>query len=346
MMGKYAWLEKRKIRVVDQLRLWTDNPRLDPEEKHLNLADYVSDLIADPGEKDSFFKLLSAISSDGFIPSDPVVVWKNPDNKRYYVAEGNRRVLVLKLLRNPNKAPLSIRRKIRIKAEEISRNEIEKIPVCVAPSFEDCEWYINQRHATSSIQRGWSRHQQQRWIAELYDKYNGNVNKVMSITKFNKGQLEYILRILKIRDFALVPFVLNKLSSEDKEKIKSHRIPMTIIERWFTNAVVKEKWGLKFEEDNVVIISNEKSFLIAYTAFIKLIMHKDDPDVEIQVNTRTIDSKLNEILEKLPKVSFESDDEDLSDENNGNEHYIIDFNGNNSDYYNELAYETIPEDNS
>ncbi|WP_027148616.1 hypothetical protein [Methylobacter tundripaludum] len=73
-MSKYDWLEKRTLRSVDQLRLWSDNPRLDPEDNHVNLADYVSDLIAEAGEKDSFMKLIVSITSDGFIPGDPVVV--------------------------------------------------------------------------------------------------------------------------------------------------------------------------------------------------------------------------------------------------------------------------------
>ena len=148
-MSKYDWLEKRTLRSVDQLRLWSDNPRLDPEENHVNLADYVSDLIAETGEKDSFIKLISSIAADGFIPGDPVVVWKNTTNDKYYVAEGNRRVLVIKLLRNPEKAPKSIRSLIKKNANLINRDDIEKIKVCIAPSFEECEWYINQRHARS-----------------------------------------------------------------------------------------------------------------------------------------------------------------------------------------------------
>jgi len=133
-MSKYDWLEKRTLRSVDQLRLWPNNPRLDPEENHVNLADYVSDLISDTGERDSFIKLINSIASDGYIPGDPIVVWKNTSNDKYYVAEGNRRVLAIKLLRNPEKAPKSIRSFIRKNSDLISRDVIEKIKVCVAPS--------------------------------------------------------------------------------------------------------------------------------------------------------------------------------------------------------------------
>ena len=309
-MGEYEWLEKKSLRSVDQLRLWADNPRLDPEERHISLSDFASDLITQNGEKDSFLKLINSIATNGFIPADPIVVWQSKNNNKYYVAEGNRRILALKLLRNPEKSPSPIRSYVRSKSALIDRNTIEKIRVSVAPSYDDCEWYINQRHSSSSIQRSWSRLQQQKWVAYLYDKYDKDVEKVISVTGQTKSQLEYTLRILKIRDFALDQRVLSQLTSDEQDFVKSHRIPMTILERWFDNAVVKEKWGYEFYEDDVKIISNKSSFLSAYAQWLKFVIHKDEPDVEIQINTRTITHDLGGILEKLPEVSFDPDETD------------------------------------
>ncbi len=304
-MSRYEWLEKRVLRSVDQLRLWSDNPRLDPEENHVSVQDYVSDLISESGEKDSFFKLVDSIASEGFIPADPVVVWQHEGNEKYYVAEGNRRVLALKLLRTPTKAPRSIRSYIRKKADLIDRQSIEKIRVCIAPSLEDTEWYINQRHSNSSLLRPWSRLQQQRWIAELYDKYDGDIDKVSAVTRLNKGQLEFTLRILKIRDLALQPLVFSHLDIDEQEKVKSHRIPMTILERWFLNPQVKEKWGIDFDGSEVKIMSNEESFCSAYAFWLKYVIHRNEPDVEIKIDTRTITTHLDELLKRLPEVSFE-----------------------------------------
>ena len=262
-MMEYDWLESRKLRSVDQLKLWPENPRLDPEEAHDNIKDYTHDLIAESGEKDSFLKLITSIATHGFVPADPVVVWQDTTNKKYFVAEGNRRVLALKLLRDPFKAPKSIRNHVLANSRKIDSDSLQKIRVCVAPSFDACEWYINQRHADRTIQQSWSRHQQQRWIAELYDKYAGDIDKVMSITGFTQSQLQNTLRILSIRDMALNQIVMNQLSQEDQEKLKSHRLPMTILERWFMSPVIKEKWGLIFFEDKVIIQSNKRSFLNA-----------------------------------------------------------------------------------
>ena len=151
MNNKYEWLNKRYLRSVDQLRLWDENPRLNPDEKHLTIVDFVEDLIADEADKSSFFDLLQSIS-EGFVPADPIVVWRQENNGKYYVAEGNRRVIALKLLRNPNKAPKSIRRYVRKLANSVHREDIEKISVNIAPTFEDAEWYINQRNNASSLQ--------------------------------------------------------------------------------------------------------------------------------------------------------------------------------------------------
>ena len=55
MENKYDWLNKRSIRSVDQLRLWSDNPRLNLDEKHLTISDFTEDLITDDADKKKFF---------------------------------------------------------------------------------------------------------------------------------------------------------------------------------------------------------------------------------------------------------------------------------------------------
>lgn len=228
MIEKYDWLVKKTPRSVDQLRLWPENPRLNPEDSHLTLRDFAEDLTEESADKNDFYSLVNSIVTDGFVPADPVVVWKNEENNKYYVAEGNRRVVALKLLREPEKAPKSIRSFIRKASSKINHNEIEKILVNVAPTFEDAEWYINQRNSASSLQRRWSRVQQQRWILTLYNKHNGDLNKILSITKLSKSELEGFIRILKIKDFVQIPEVRNKLTQEEFEKANSYRFPITI----------------------------------------------------------------------------------------------------------------------
>lgn len=305
MNNKYEWLNKRYLRSVDQLRLWDENPRLNPDEKHLTIVDFVEDLIADEADKSSFFDLLQSIS-EGFVPADPIVVWRQENNGKYYVAEGNRRVIALKLLRNPNKAPKSIRRYVRKLANSVHREDIEKISVNIAPTFEDAEWYINQRNNASSLQRPWSRIQQQKWITDLYNKYSGDINKIYSVTKMTKGELENFIRVLHLLDLIKTDEVKSVLSKQEYGEAISHKFPVTILERFFSNKSVKERWGIEFENTDLKL-KNKKEFLIAYSALIKNIISTSDSKIDI--NTRTITTNLDEILEKLPKVNLGEKDE-------------------------------------
>jgi hypothetical protein len=297
-MIDYTWLEKKRKLSVDSLRPWPYNPRLNPEESHIFISDYAEDMVTE--SKDDFISLVKSIAEFGYVPADPIIVWKNEDNEKYYVAEGNRRLIALKLLREPEKAPKSIRATVRRISSGINRDSIAKIPVCIAPTFEDAEWYINQRNSTSSLQRRWSRIQQQRWIASLYEKYDGDIDRLTSITRLDSGELGDYIRILKIRDFINEPEVKSKLTPIEFEKANSHKFPITILERFFASAIVREKWGLEFDGMDVNIKSNRQSFFTAYSELIKRIVSNGDH--EQKIDTRTITTHLNEILESLPIV--------------------------------------------
>jgi len=233
-------------------------------------------------------------------------VWKNEENQKYYVAEGNRRLVALKLLREPHKAPKNIRSFIRKASNKIKLTEIEKIPVNVAPSFDEAEWYINQRNSSSSLQRKWSSEQQRRWISSLYEKYEGDIEKIVSVTKLTKSELESIIRLLKIKDFIKLPVVKTKLSDEEFAKANSYRFPITILERFFNFSEVKEKWGLVYEGIDVIIISNKNSFYNAFTELIKRVVNNNDD----KINTRLTKDDLETILTSLPAVHFDLETED------------------------------------
>ncbi len=310
MSKTFEWLITKTPRSVDQLRLWPENPRLNPEETHLTLKDFAEDLTYETADKKDFYELITSISEDGFIPADPVVVWKNEENGKYYVAEGNRRVVALKLLREPHKAPKSIRSFVRKASDKMNLTEIEKIPVNVAPTFDDAEWYINQRNSSSSLQRKWSRVQQQRWIVTLYEKHNGDIEKIISITKLTKSELEGFFRILKIKDFVKLNEVRSKLSESEFELANSYRFPITILERFFNFSLVKTKWGIEYDGIDVKITSLKSSFYNAFAELIKRILGDDD-----KINTRLKLENLNDVLDSLPKVLLVEEEKEVEKSN-------------------------------
>lgn len=305
-MKNYDWLLKRAHRSVDQLRLWPQNPRLNPESECVTLMDFAEDLTYDNGDKEDFKRLVSSIVEDGFVPAEPIVVWKNEENEKFYVAEGNRRVVALKLLREPKKSPKSIRSFIQNESKKMDLVAIEKIPVSVAPSFDDAEWYINQRNSASSLQRRWTRVQQQRWLEQLYEKHGGDIDIISDKTKISRSELEGFIRILRIKDFVKKDEVKSKLTVEEYERANSYRFPITILERFFSFSDVKEAWGIEYDGVNISI-KNESSFYIAYAELIKRIVNDSDE----QINTRLKKDDLSDLLQSLPKVFTDSEKDEV-----------------------------------
>lgn len=301
-MEDYSWAQKRYLRSVDQLRLWNNNPRLNPDEKHINISDFAEDLTADHSDKQALFDLAKSIVDRGFLGFEPIVVWQD-ENEKFYVAEGNRRVLVLKLLRHPEKAPKSIRAYFRRLSEDFDSASVDKISVIVAPSFDDAEWYINQRNSMSSLARPWSRLQQQRWIYDQYKKYGGDIDILKEKTGLTASELDSIIRMLKIRDYINTPKVKNLLTLEEFNDANSHKFPMTVLERFFDSSIVKSKWGIVADGSNIKITADEDSFSQAYAQLIRSILGKTD----VKIDTRTITSGLTDILSKLPSVTVNVD---------------------------------------
>ncbi|WP_252145369.1 ParB/Srx family N-terminal domain-containing protein [Yokenella regensburgei] len=302
------WWESRVLRSVDNLKLWHENPRLDPSNKLSHLRDFVDELISDPSDEQNFITLMKSIVTQGFRSFDPVVVWKN-ENDDFIVAEGNRRVMALKLLRSPSQSPVSIRKTVVSLSRKIDRDEIEKIRVCLAPSYDDARWYILQRHSSASNQIRWQRLQQQRYIISVYDSVGQDIEETIEQTGFKKAAIIDALRFVKIRDIATGPEITKFLTDEEKEQVLSHRINMTVLERWFSNSTIRNLWHIDFNEDGVTINANMNSFYVAYAKFLKLMLTKNN-DLGFIVNTRTIDSHFDDILKYLPTVKNSSELDD------------------------------------
>ncbi len=305
---KKEWYEKSTPRSVEALQLWMENPRLDPDAETSSLKEYVEAITQEDGDKKSFYELLRSIAKK-YIPLDPIVVWKN-DAGKFCVAEGNRRVLALKLLANPDAAPRSVRSLVRgLSAKMHSR--IDKIPVYVAPTFEDAIWYINQRNNSSSMRRSWSRLQQFRWIQSLCESYGDNLELLMEYTNLTESELEGVVRILKLINLIQTEPIKSALSDEEYERAISHKFPITIIERIFANVEAREKWGVSFDGTNINL-RNRSGFFKVYAELIKNIVSESED--RIVIDTRINTKEIKELLMKLPQVDLGTDDEGLVDE--------------------------------
>lgn len=320
MTNKYEWLNKRTNRSVDNIHLWAENPRLNLDGDYNSVRDFAEELIRENKEKDGLINLAKSIVINGFIPADPIVIWQNSKNNKYYVAEGNRRILVLKMLRNPNLAPKAIRTIIQKLSNEIDKDTIKKVLVSVVPSFEDAEWYISQRHSSSTLQRRWETEQQLKWVMNLYDKYNGNVQIIQSKIDLSEAELKRLIRLFKLKNY--ITETKNSFTKEEYELVTSMRFPITTFDRFFSNSSVKDRWGLEFEEYDFKISTESESFRKAGVELVKrMILDKDDPK---KLDSRALGTTLliEQVLNELPAVAQSNggnniDDETLSNNNGG-----------------------------
>ena len=113
------WYEKHEYKSVDDLQLWDTNPRFNPSRKLENLRDCVEELIKDNNGKEKFINLITSIAQNKFIGLDPIIIWQN-NEAGFTVAEGNRRVMALKLLLNPANSPINIRETVTKLSESIN----------------------------------------------------------------------------------------------------------------------------------------------------------------------------------------------------------------------------------
>lgn len=310
MSNKYDWLLKKTPRSVDAMKLWPQNPRLDPDEDYSTILEFTEEITREASDRKDFIDLAKSFVYKGFIPADLVVVWQGND-KKYYVAEGNRRVLGLKLLRNPEGAPKSIRATFKKLARRIDRNSIDKVPVSVAPTFEDAEWYISQRNSMSSLQKRWYAEQQRRWIMELYNKYNGDIEVIRSKIDLSESDLQKNIRILKLKE--MVHDVKDLLTASEYEEATSIKFPITTFERFFSSSKVRDLWGIEFDDYDVTINSDHETFLKAFSEVIKrILLPKGNGN---RIDSRSINGNdILTVLESLPVVADATQDPFLQDD--------------------------------
>lgn len=301
----YSWLTKRYERMVEHLNLWDGNPRLDPSLKYIYLRDFIEEMISSSGDRKDFLELAHSITDKGFIPADPIVIWKNEGNDKYYVAEGNRRIAALKLLLDPSKSPKSIKRTMIFLSKKIDHEQIKKIPVAVAPSFDEAIWYINQRHTPQSNQKKWERESHLRWISGLYERFDRDINLIREYTDISENELNQSICILKMKD--RIDDIRDLLSQEEYEEAKSKSFPISTLERILNKSFVQEKMGFRFVDSNVEYKAQNESFLNAFATLIKRMLLPIGHEKRIDSRKHNTNEDIQSILDELPEIQMKND---------------------------------------
>jgi hypothetical protein len=201
---------------VNRIFLWLSNPRHVPFDTEAKVIEFLCD-------KEDVYPLARDIAKHGLNPLERLAIF--PVDKRkvgkgdtsYYVAEGNRRICAVKLLRDPDLAPANLRKAFEKLAEKWTA--INTVPAAVFGGLDEVKLWLDRVH--NGPQGGIGRRQ---WHSEQKTRFDGG-NK-------NKGAQALL-------DYAEA----QKLISADDRKGK-----LTTVQRFLTNDIFREALG--FDQSN------------------------------------------------------------------------------------------------
>lgn len=332
------WINKRSLRSVSNLHLWKDNPRLDPADTYISVKDFVNGMFYNQNGKVDFMNLAKSIVDKGFLSFDPIVVWKG-DKNNFIVAEGNRRVAILKMLLEPQKAPKSIRRMFVTLSHKMDLKSIEKIPVCVAPSFQDCIWYINQRHEAKSTQKMWGRENYMTWINTLWGVFEQDIDKVQTYTGASRAEIYHIICFLKLKEQLSVDLI-GVLSENDLKSYDSPQFPITTFERVVKGNKSKQILGLEFDKTRVLVKANYNSMLNAFATLIhRMLLPANDPDY---LDSRKLNkaNAIEKALKDLPSIQYCEETTKIIGDGELNDEREYEKDGSSNNSYSNIASQT------
>lgn len=170
---------RHAIIPLDKLCFDPENPRLPKGMRASDERDVLQWMLING----NLPALMESISSSGYSDAEPLLVI--PEEDMYVVVEGNRRLAALKLLLNPDLAPLR-KKTIAEIAETAKHKNIINIPVICYENRRDIVDYLGFRHITGV--KAWSPREKADYLKQLYQIYKNE----------SKSQEETIAIISKI----------------------------------------------------------------------------------------------------------------------------------------------------
>ena len=221
---------------IDDILLDEDNPRIVSVESQ---RDALQKIIRDQGEK--LIVLSRDLLRHGLSPIESILVTRSKKPKGRFIAlEGNRRVAVLKILRNPhvlNSLDISaaLRKKFEKQAESFKRHFFEPLQCYEVETREEGTHWIELRHNGEDGGRGTVR-----WSPLVAARFRGE-NYATQALEFVKEKAE--------------------LTQTDLEKLESPRFPLTTLERVLSAVSIREKIGIDVRTGNLYTTVKDEEVL-------------------------------------------------------------------------------------
>lgn len=274
MINYFEWPQKKIL--VTSLRLDTQNPRLTESGKKITQPEIINYLI----EHEKVIDLAKGIARQGYFLNEQPIVYKEGD--KFIVLEGNRRVTACKILINPDLVKSNGKRKV-VKAltEDFDISLIAKLNVFVAPSREEADIMIVNRHRGGSIIEKWDVTKHDRF---LHNRYIGGEKIEVMAQKFAMPKSEVKKSLQRFNVFS----EMNKLDIEEKYKSVLQgevKFNMTNVERVYDSKYGRDFLGIEFDENGQVI---KKLPVEEYNKRLKKVVEEV---IKGKINSRTLNTE-------------------------------------------------------
>lgn len=223
-----------EIREIPLQKIFLDlkNPRHPAYQSEEEVITYLC-------SKEYVYELAQDIAINGINPLELMAVIKNPDQKTYFVAEGNRRLCALKLLEDPQLAPKDQRKDFkRLNCKWQPYHSVRSI------IFEDRDavaHWLERIHG--GLQGGIGRKQ---WDAEQKTRFTGDKKNLMAQQLLDYAQEE------------------GMISAEQRAK------KLSTVQRFISNPVFKDALGIDTSDnDELHILKIKEDFNIVLERFIE-----------------------------------------------------------------------------
>jgi hypothetical protein len=222
-MGK----KEDKLVKLTNLLINLENPRFDVLNDQ---REAISVMIK--GQKEKIVNLAEDISKDGLDPTNlPIIIDAPSHSNTYIVLEGNRRIVALKILNNPELIPSD---------EQIIKKKIKNLSKRFRNSTEiKCMWFEDETEAY-------------KWIELRHTGENNGVGTVnwtaIQKERFNikRGKSSIVIQAV---DFVEKE---GQISEDVREKIKT--MPITNFGRLLADPDVREELGVDIKDGNLVTV--------------------------------------------------------------------------------------------
>lgn len=274
----------RTVPVVDLL-VDLENPRT---ERQQSQRDAIRNVVAEQGVK--ILNLAEDIVNLGLSAADRFIVMPtDDDHKRFVVLDGNRRVVAMKILNEPELAGgvlgASSMKKLKRLAKRFENSPITRIEAVIYGSREEAAPWIERRHRTEMDGVGlvrWGSMEQQR-----YAMWRGARSPALQIIDF-----------------------VRERSDLDEDTIqKSSKISTSNLSRLVNDPDVREQLGIHKEDDHIMTTLSEAQVIKGLRKIVEDLAHKriNVTDIEHKADrARYISRFKKDDLPDFTKIPLES----------------------------------------